>query len=180
MVSGFAPGGPMILSPRPPRAFPCPLSGEQKPEAGCGKVRGQPLVSDISHVRYIFLKKGRALFQASFAPQAWKPGGSRAKARGAVTHLSWHQQLLVGRLIINMYWLATETLEMRLVVCTPPPPSLLFQSMILQCISKENVGILPGNQYSEGNPFSFLSVRQPDSLGRAARHYPFIFIYLFI
>lgn len=62
----------------------------------------------------------------------------------------------------------------------PPTPSLLFQSMILQCISKENVGILPGNQYSGGNPFSFLSVRQPDSLGRAARHYPFIFIYLFI
>lgn len=52
--------------------------------------------------------------------------------------------------------------------------------MILQCISKENVGILPGNQYLGGNPFSFLSVRQPDSLGRAARHYPFIFIYLFI
>lgn len=78
-------------------------------------------MSDNSHVRYIFLKEGRALFQASFAPQAWKPGGSKAKAPGAVTRLSWQQQLLVGRLIINMYWLATETLEMRLVACTPPP-----------------------------------------------------------
>lgn len=77
-------------------------------------------MSDISHVRYIFLKEGRALFQASFAPQARKPGGSRAKAPDAVTHLSWQPQLLVGRLIINMYWLATETLEMRLVACTAP------------------------------------------------------------
>lgn len=78
-------------------------------------------MSDNSHVRYIFLKEGGALFQASFAPQAWKPGGSRAKASGAVTRLSWQQQLLVGRLIINMYWLATETLEMRLVLAPPPP-----------------------------------------------------------
>lgn len=68
VATGSELGGPMIPPSRPSRAFPCVLSGEQKPEAGCGKVRGQPLVSGISGVRHIFLEEGRALFQAPFAP----------------------------------------------------------------------------------------------------------------
>lgn len=42
-----------------------------KPEAGYGKVRGQPLLNDISGV----LEEGRALFQAPFALQTLKLGG---------------------------------------------------------------------------------------------------------
>lgn len=54
-----------------PGAFPCTLLESRKPEAGYGKVRGQPLLNDISGV----LKEGRALFQAPFAPKTLKPGG---------------------------------------------------------------------------------------------------------
>lgn len=169
----------MILPPRPPRAFPCPLSGEQKPEAGCGKVRGQPLVSVISHVRYIFLKKGRALFQASFAPQARKPEGSRAKARGAVTHLSWQQQLLVGRLIINMCWLATETLEMRLVVCTPPP-QLAVSVHDTAVYFQGECGHSPRKPVFGREPLFFLVCETARLPGEGSKTLSLHFIYLFI
>lgn len=111
-----------------------------------------------SQVSDTLLPRGRqrALFQASFAPKALKPGGLGLRLR-SVTHLPWQHQLLVGRLIINMFRLVTETRNKiggtQVLTARSLSTSLLsFSAHDTACIPKENVGILLGNPVLRRDP----------------------------